>query len=291
MSVIKLYSDNPDNGIDSFDKIRFYEATDNDGTGATLIATVAINIANVNPIDPGFTSTPYTSGSTTKYYASTWYNSITGAETDKSDWILGGTDRWDTMFRLLMKDTAKTVWADADLAEFKRNAIEALYPEFFYESIDTSLTVVNNSTTKTKSYSLPLGIFNISEVGVGNPNDEDNYPFGIVVASNWNIEQNKLVFGSLSDLTDGYPIRLICSRKYYDVGQVPARLDSLIMLHLRKSAYMQMVDDYPRFLNWSRLQKGTRVTFEGLKLLVNQYDNMFQKEKDRIKDMERSTRL
>jgi hypothetical protein len=290
MAIIKLYSDNPKDGTTIFDKVRFYEADDSTGTNAAVIATVDINTANVTFIDSGFTFYTYPSGSITKYYASTWYNSSSTIETTKSDYVQGGEDRWDTMFKSEMQDTAEAVWTDTDRGYMKTKALEALYPDFFYETIDTSLTV-DNDTAPSFQYTIPFGIFNISEVGIGKPNDYVNQPFKVVHPNNWVVEQNKLRFNSLSGMTDDYDIRLVCSKKYLDVGEVPSRLDPLAMYHLRMSAYIKMADDYPRFLTWARLQKGTKVSFENLRLHAREFERLFNAEREKQKDLMGSVRI
>lgn len=288
MSVIKLYSENPTDGTTTFDKVRFYEATDANGSGATLIATVSIDTENINSVDPGFTSYSYTNGNSARYYASSWYNSLNTIETDKSDYLLADQDRWDTLFKNELQDTASDVWSSADRARFKEAALQALYPDFFYETIDTSIEVVNNSTNRYFQYTIPFGIFYISEVGVGSPNDQSNEPFKIILPDNWVIDQNKLVFRSLGSLTDGYPLRLVCSKKYVAVGEVPTRLDPLVLYHLRMNAYLKLADDYPRFLTWARLQKGTKVSFESLRTQAAMFERMFNSEKEKMKEMGRA---
>ena len=285
MSIIKLYTENPKDGTTSFDKARFYQATDSAGTGATLIATVAIDTSGLNPTSPGFTSYTYTSGSITKYYASTWYNSVSTDETDKSDYVIGGTDRWDTRFMSDLSDTASAVWSATDREYFKDSALEALYPDFFFETVDATLEVVNDSTTQTKSYAVPFGTFNISEVGIGDPNDGATYPFVVVTPNNWQYEKNLLRFNSLSGITDGYPISLVCAKKYVNVGEVPTKLDQIALLHMKMDAYLNLADDYPRFLTWAKLQAGTKVSFENLRVHAREFERKFDKEKKRLADM------
>lgn len=290
MAVLKLYSENPKDGTTTFDKVRFYEATDSSGTGAAIVTggEIAIDTTTLTQVDPGYTSVVYKSGDLTKFYASTWYISSTATETNKSTWVKGGQDRWDTMFKEELKDTAEAVWDATDRSYFKIKALEALYPDFFYETIDTSLTA-DNDTTPSYQYTMPFAIFAIHEVGIGKPNDTVNQPFTVVHPDNWVFEQNKLRFISLSGITNAYQIRLVVSKKYLDVGEVPARLDPLVMIHMRMSAYQQFVDDYPRFLKWARLQKGTKVTFEGLKLLVRDLERKFNVERERQKSLGRSS--
>lgn len=285
MSVIKLFTENPKDGITSFDQIKFYEATDALGTGATAIATVNIDLSALNPTSPGFTSYIFVTGSTSRYYASTWYNSITATETDKSPWVLGGTDRWDTRFMNELDDTAGAVWDATTRGYFKDSALESLYPEFSYETIDTSLVVVNDSTTQTKSYAVPFGIYHISEVGIGNPNNELTYPFVVVTPGNWQFEKNQLRFNDLAGLTDDFPIRLVCAKKYTEVGEVPEKLDQIAILHMKMDAYLYLADDFPRFKTWAKLQAGTKVSFENLRVHAREFERKFEKEKKRLADM------
>jgi len=284
MSVIKLYTENPTDGILSFDKVRFYEANDSVGTGSTLVTTIAIDLSRLNPTSPGFTAYTYPGGSVTKYYASTWYNSVTFTETDKSLWVMGGTDRWDTRFMNELKDTVSAVWDATTREYFKDSALESFYPDFSYETVDTSLLVVNNNTVQTKSYAVPFGIFHISEVGVGDPNDLTK-SFVVVNPSNWQFEKNLLRFNSLSGMTDTYPIRLVCGKKYLSVGEVPEKLDQIAMLHMKMDAYLNLADDYPRFLTWAKLQAGTKVSFENLRVHAREFERKFEKEKKRLADM------
>lgn len=291
MSVIKLFSDNPKDGTTTFNQVRFYQADDSSGTNSALIATVAIDTSNLNPIDPGFTYYIYTSGNTSKFYASTWYQSASAVETDKSTWIQGGQDRWDQMFMDEMQDTTSSVWTSTDRGYFKTKALEALYPDLFYESIDTSLTIVNNSTTQTYTYALPFGMFYVSEVGIGSIDSQSTVKFSLVQPNNWKVEQNRLVFGSLASMGDGYTIRLVGSKKYTEVGQVPVRFDPVVMYHLRMSAYLKMADDFPRFLTWARLQKGTKVQFENIRLHAREYERIFNNELSKVKDLMQAVRI
>jgi len=278
MAVLKLYSDNPKDGTTSFDKVRFYEATDSDGTGATLLATVDIDTATITPIDPGFTVYSHTSGDTAKFYASTWYNSTSTLETEKSDYEQGDQDRWDTMFKNSLQDTASAVWSAADRKRFKEDALEALFPDLYRIAIDTSLSIDLTTDAEEYEYTLPSGIIDVSEVGVG---DVDNITtrFKVVSAQNWTLEANVLHFKKLSQFADAEAIRLLCSKKFQAVGEVPKKWDSMIMDHLRMNAYIKLADDYPRFLTYSRLQGGTKVSFENLRVHAREFERKFRDRK------------
>jgi len=99
MAIIKISVANPNDGTSTFTSVRFYEATDSSGTGATLLATVAIDTTSRYKFFPGVTSYTYTSGATTKYYAAKYYSTVTTNASDYTTWTLGGEDRWDTMFK------------------------------------------------------------------------------------------------------------------------------------------------------------------------------------------------
>ena len=286
MSIIKLFSRNPKDGTSTFDKIRFYEATDVEGTGATLVYTKAIDESTVSQIDPGNTSHVNSAGDLTKYYASTFYDSTGLVETDYSGWVLGGQDRWDTKFGQEMDDSDGSVWAATLRAQFKEDALNALYPDFFREVIDTSLTIQNETNDIQFVYTVPYGIFGISEVGVGTldtTSSTSTRDFVKVKNDYWTFEKNKLHFQSMSGLTDGESIRLIASKKYLYVGEIPEYLDSLAMLHMKMNAYLNLADDYPRFKTWGRLQSGTKVSFENLRVHGREFERKFKEAKAELK--------
>lgn len=286
MAVLKLFSDNPNDGTTSFDKVRFYEADDANGTNAAVIATVAIDTTTTSPIHPGFTSFVYSAASTSKFYASTWYNSISVAESNKSPYVQGGQDRLDTRFNDEMQDTTSTVFSSTDRANFKQDAIETLYPDFFRNVIDTSLTVTNTSADQAYVYTVPFGIFNISEVGFGVLDNSSSTPrtFKVVKPAYWKYEKNQLRFEALPNWANGDSIRLVCQKKYQEVGELPSYLDTLLLYHMRMSAFLKLADDYPRFLKWGQLQSGTKVSFENLRVHAREFERKFNDLRKQLKD-------
>jgi len=278
MAVLNLYSDNPKDGTTTFDKIRFYEATDSSGTGATLIQTSSIDTTTITLIDPGFTKYTYPSGDTAKFYASTFYDSTNLIETDKSTYEQGGEDRWDTLFKNSMQDTTSTVWTAADRLRFKEDALEALYPDLFRITVDTSLTIDLTSGAEQYERTVPYGIIEISEIGIGDV-DNTTSRFKVVSSSNWKVEGNLIHFKSLAGFSDGETIRLVCSKKFQSVGEVPKKWDGMIMDHLRMNAYIKLADDYPRFLTYARMQGGTKVSFENLRVHAREFERKFKDRK------------
>lgn len=283
-TVIRLYAENPKDGTSTFDQIRFYEATDSSGTGKTLLNTSNVSTSNTSPIDPGYTTYLHTSGDTTKYAATAWYNSTSGAETRTSSWVLQGEDRWDTMFKDEMQDTAEAVWTATDRGYFKDKALEALFPDLQRIVVDSTLSIDKTSGAEQYTYSIPSGIVEIFEVGVG---DVDNITstFKIAHPDNWKVEQNKVHFDSLASYDDAETIRLVASKKFMEVGEAPTRFDPLVMMHLRMSAYIKLADDYPRFLKWSRLQKGTKVSFENLRVHAREFERKFKDELSKLHEV------
>ena len=291
MSVLKHYSDNPRDGITTFDKVRFYKADDALGTGAVLVSTVDIDVDTTTAINPGFTSYVDSAGDLTKYYASCWYISSTGMESTRSSYVLAGKDRLDTRFENDMQDTASAVFTTADKASFKKDAIEALYPEFYRDVIDTSLAVINSATDVHYIYTIPFGIFQISEVGYGNINATNlvSHDFNVIKPAYWKVEKNQLRLDSLPSWGNGDTIRLVAQKKYLEVGEVPVFLDSLLVIHMKMSAYLKLADDFPRFLKWGQLQQGTKVSFENLRVHAREFERKFNDLKKQIKDTSQAT--
>ena len=286
MAVIKLYSNNPEDGTSTFNKVKWYEATDSIGTGKTALVDseghdveTDIDISTAETIHPGFTTYTHYSGDTDKYYASTWYNSSSGVETDPSDWIKGGEDRWDEKFKQELEDKDELVW-DADIRkQFKKNTLEELFPDFYRTVIDTSLTVKNEAGNVIYTYTVPYGIFQISEVGVGTVNTTSSTEardFKIIKADYWTFEKNQLHFATMSGINNGETIRIIGQKKFLGVGEVPEHLDALAMLHLKMQAYLYLADDYPRFKTWAQLQEGSKVSFENLRVHAREFERKFE---------------
>ena len=284
MAVIRLYSDNPKDGTTTFDQVEFYEADDSDGSNATLLSTEDIDTSGINPLDSGFTHYLCIFGDTDKYYASKWKQSSSGDKTSYSTWVQGGQDRWDEMFMNELQDTASAVWSSTDRQFFKEKALEALFPELFRIVIDTSLSIDKTSGAEEYTYTVPEGIMEITEVGIG---DVDNITtqFKVVHPDNWKFERNLLHFNSLAGFSDDEAIRLVAGKKFMEVGEVPKKYDPLVMDHLRMSAYIKLADDFPRFLKWGKLQKGTKVSFENLRVHAREFERKFREERERLHEL------
>lgn len=278
---------NPNDGTTTFDQVKFYEATDSSGTGSTLLTTVSISTTYRYQINPGFTAYTYTSGSTSKYYAAKYYNSTSGILSDYTTWTLGGLDRWDTMFMNDLADTSSAVWSATDRALYKQWALEALYPDIHHEVIDTSLTL-DNDTSPSYTYSVPYGIFMITEVGVGDV-DNSTSTFVTLHPDNWRFEGGKLHLLSIPSSESSATIRLIGRKKYLEVGEVPERFDSFILYHLKMSAYLKLADDFPRFKTWAQLQEGTKVSFENLRVHAREFERKFKEGKAEVREMSLAT--
>jgi len=276
MAIIKISVPNPDDGTTTFSHVKFYEADDTAGTNAAQIGSnTAIDTSARSQIDTGTTSLTYTSGSTSKYYAATYFQTSNSDETSKTTYVLGGKDRWDSMFENEMDDTANAVWTQADILRFKKWAIDDLYPDLYHQVIDTSLTLDNDSAP-SYTYTVPFGIFNISEVGIGDV-DNSTSTFKILHADQWTLENSLLHLKNIPSSESGATIRLIASKKFLEVGEIPERYDSLVMNHMKMNAYLNLSEDFPRFKKWGQLQEGTRVSFENMRVQAREFQNKFEK--------------
>lgn len=282
MSIIKITVPNPNDGTTTFDQIKFYEATDSNGTGAALLTTSNIDTSYRYQIDPGFTSYTYTSGATTKYYAAKYYNSSSGILSDYTTWVLGDKDRWDTMFENDLGDTTNTIWSQADVKRYKQFALEALYPDLYRQVIDTSLTL-DNDTVPSYTYTVPFGIFHISEVGIGDIQNSTS-TFTVLHPDAWTFENSTLHLKQIPDSESSATIRLIANKKFLEVGEVPERFDRFVIYHMKMSAYLRLADDFPRFKTWSQLQAGTKVSFENLRVHAREFERKFVEGKAEVRE-------
>ena len=277
MATLKLSAPNPIDGTTTFNKVIFVYADDTSGTNKTDIATVTIDTSDRTPLNVGNTSYIYTSATLTKYFAAEYYNSVSLVRTTAtaSDYVLGGKDRWDSMFENEMSDTSNAVWSQNDLARFKAFALDALFPELHRVVIDTTLTIDSTAGAEVYTYTVPFGIFEISEIGIGDINNITTN-FKVVNPDNWKFERNLIHFTSLAGYDNGEAIRIVGAKKFMDVGEVPERYDEIALSHLKMSAYLNMADDFPRFLTWGQLQEGTKVSFENLRVHAREFERKFK---------------
>ena len=289
MSVIKIFIPNPNDGTATFDQVQHGQADDSSGTNAAVINTSSIDTTRRNQINPGTTNYTYTSGATNKYYSGRYKNSSSAVTTDWMTWTLGGKDRWDTMFENEMGDTTNAVWSQATVSRFKQWALESLFPDLVDTVIDTTLTIDNDDTPQN-TYDVPFGIMNITEVGVGDVNNTTSR-FKTVSHDNWKFEAGKLHIMSLSGLVTDEQIRLVATKKYLDIGEVPDRYDRFVMHHLKMSAYLNLAEDFPRFKTWAQLQDATKVSFENMRVHAREFERKFIEGKAEARELANSLAL
>jgi len=271
MAVIKLFSTNPKDGATTFDKIRFYEANDAEGAGAAKIAEIAVDVSKKTLIDPGFTTYLYTSGSTSKYYASSYYNVGSGTETSKSAWTKGGQNRWDKMLLDWAEDDDEEVFDEDARSLFNKNILERLSPELEETLVNTTLTWDEDALT----YTVPDGISEILEIGIGDVDKAGE--FDEPLSELWSVEGRTLRFTKApSGVNDGDTMRLIHKRRHEEVGEVPTIYDPLILIGLQAEAYKWMASYYPRFEKFAQLRGGSGVSFEGLRAAAKDLDDEFK---------------
>ena len=272
MSVLTLFAPNPEDGIETFDQVKFFEADDAEGGGAVLLTTVDIDLTTSDIADAGFTSFIHETGDLNKFYSAAYFNSISSLQSDYGSWMQGGRSRLYRKFQGLMGDTTNGVFPHEAVIQFEEDAIEALYPEIQRQSVDESLGVDEDNLI----YTLPRGISEVNQVGVGDADDPDGQ-FEIVSTSGWEIQEDKIRFSNLRKFQDGDVIRLVTFKKYRKTGEVPEMYDPALLLHMQGSSYRWMSARYPRFEAFSQIQKGTGVSFENLRVTAAQFLDEFEK--------------
>ena len=274
MSVLPLFAPNPEDGTETFNKVKFFEATDAEGAGATLLATVDIDLTTADVADAGFTKFIHETGDLNKFYSAAYFNSVSSLQSDYGSWMQGGRSRLYRKFQSLMGDTTNSVFPHEANIQFEEDAIEALYPEVQRQEVDTSLTIDEDNLI----YTLPRGFSEVTQVGVGDADDPDEN-FKTVKTGNWEIQEDKLRFMRIRDFNDGDTIRLVAMKKLSKIGEVPEMYDPILLLHMQGSSYRWMSARYPRFEAFSQLQTGSRVSFENLRVTADQFFNEFEKKK------------
>lgn len=269
MAFLTLYAPNPKDGVTTFDKVRFYEATDSTGTGSTLIATVDVDVSTRDVEDYGSTKYTHSTGDTAKYYGATYFNSTSSDETEITDWSLGSKNRLIVKFDNLMGDATNDVFDALAVEQFSENSLEAIFPELQRHVSDNSLVL----DVEQLVYTIPVDYTVIFSVGTGDINDEEDY--SEMQTSNYKIEGDKLRFKTTLGLNDTDAITIVGLKKYVDIGEVPERYDALMLLNMQADAYDWLASRYPRFEAFSQLQDASKVSFENLRVTAREFRNMF----------------
>jgi len=217
--MLQLYLRNPSDGVISYDQIKVYRSDSKTGTYA-LIATVDIDETTIADNSPGYTIYDDSTGSSSKYYKVSYYNSGSATESDLSDVFQGETTELDAKIRRRMKDTNENTYffSNDDIAQARDISIKSLYPATW---IDTTYDVTITDGNKLL-ITLPSYIARMDDIRVYDANNRfvGGYNSFYKVG-------NKLY--PLTEFPTGYIFRFIITKPYKVPAEVPEELDNYLI--------------------------------------------------------------
>lgn len=217
--MLQLYLRNPSDGVISYDQIKVYRSDSKTGT-YVLITTVNIDQTTIADNSPGYTIYDDSTGSSSKYYKVSYYNSGSATESDLSDSFQGETTELDAKIRRRMKDTNenKYFFDNDDIAQARDIAIKSLYPATW---IDTTYDVLVTDSNKLL-ITLPSYIARMDDIRVYDATGRfvGGYNSFYKVG-------NKLY--PLTEFPTGYTFRFIITKPYKVPAEVPEELDNYLI--------------------------------------------------------------
>lgn len=281
--MITLNVRNPDDATASYDKIRIYSSSSQTGT-FTLLATVTIDLTGRTEFSTGFTSYTDSSGTTSTWYEFSYYNSSTLVESTLSIAIQGGTAYLDTRIRMELQDNDSTApnypfWTNDTIAAARQDAVNSLYPHFFKEWVDKTLT----TTQGNWEYTLPATLFDVSKVEIW---DQSASPYTLItVIDDFDVVNGVIRLHLTSDvnLDSGYQMYIYCNKRITDSADVPEYMDELLMNKAVAVLLKQLLWDRLKYARYTTLIRPEGGNAPSIMQMIKYYDQAWMARRDEIK--------
>lgn len=252
-----LYIGNPQDGTDTYTKMRIYYSDD---SYVAVQSTIDIDITTRTRLSAGYTLTVDTAGSTSRSYKVDFYNPTTGQYSSKSDAISTGSSAVIGAVQILLDDTGASVFDVSELRVFEKDAVQALAPRLLKPFIDTSLDIEED----TIDYELPTGTYQIDRLYKGAVADntwEEVTDFEIVADRILRLPDNQV--NEVLDLT------IYGKRRYRNSGEVEPVIQSVLIYEVLASCYERLANERGvKFKAYQALRKDTDMRPEQFKNLA-----------------------
>lgn len=281
--MITLNVRNPDDGTSTYNQIRIYRSTTQTGT-FTLQSTVNIDLSGATEFSTGFTSYTDPTGDTTYWYEFSYYSSSTLSESTLSTAIQGGTAYLDSRIRLELSDSDSTApnypfWSNSEVAAARQDAVDALYPAYFKDWVDTSLTTVQGSWT----YTLPPTLFNVSYIEVW---DQTQSPYALITTiEDFDIVGGKIRLQNTSDvnLNSGYTMYIYCSKRITDSADVPSYMDDALIRKAISVLLRKLLWDRAKYQRYTTIIRPEGSNMPSIQSQIKDYEAFFANRLNQVK--------
>lgn len=281
--MITLNVRNPDDGTSSYNQIKIYRSATQTGT-FTVIETANIDLSGATEFSTGFTSYTDSTGDTTYWYKFSYYQSASSSESTLSTAIQGGTAAIDSRIRLELSDSDTTApnypfWTNDEVAAARQDAVNALYPEYFKDWVDTSLTTSQNSW----SYTLPATLFNVEYIDVW---DQTATPYNkITTITDFDVIGGKIYLNSTSDvnLDSGYTMYIHCSKRITESADVPSHMDEALMRKACAVLLRKLLWDRAKYQRYTTIIRPEGSNMPSIQQQIKDYEAFFNQRLNQVK--------
>lgn len=210
--MIILYLRNPDDGVSTYDQVKVYRSSSQNGTYA-LLNTMSIDQTTIADGVPGYTQVTDADGTVDNWYKFLYYNSVSTLTSNYSESFQGGTTELDAKIRRRMKDTNvnKYYFDNDEIGDARDLAIQSLYPHTW---IDTTHDVVISDSNKT-GITLPQYIARVDTIKIY---DSESNLIGNNYLGFYKVG-NKLY--PQTEFPTGYTFRIIYTKAYTQPAECP----------------------------------------------------------------------
>ena len=281
--MISLSIRNPDDGISSYDSINIYSASSQNGT-YTKIKNIAIDLSGATEFSSGFTSYTDNSGTTSTWYEFSYYNTAGAVETNLSIAIQGGTGYLDSRIRDELQDNDSTApnypfWTNTQVANARQDAVNALYPHYFKDWVDKSLTTSINSW----EYTLPPGLFNVSKIEIW---DQTATPYDLIdTIVDFDIIENKirLQLQTQVALASGYTMYIFADKRITDAADCPSYMDEMLISKACAILLRQLLWDREKYQRYTTIIRPEGGNMPSIMTMIKYYEAVFANRRNEVK--------
>lgn len=266
---------NPSDGTTSFDYIRIYATSAEasaDVSGSTynyVSALAAIDTTTYVAIDnPGFTDVTYSAGTSSFWYAATYYDTATSTETDLTpakDRVPGRGSRLARKLRQRLRDPQSKVWIDDELNDIVDKGVNAVYLHLGQQTSNASL----QTSANVREYTIPAGFFRVDNIYLGTIGvDYREY-------QNYYVNGNKIIWGDTPSET-GKTITIYGIKRFDNVWDIPLVYEDLMLYFCIAEAFEMLLVDRAKFQQYAELVKDKDIKANEIQSLATNYRGLFR---------------
>lgn len=274
-----IYKRNPQDGTTTYNKMRTYRATSQSGT-FSVIATTDIDTTTAIDQSSGYTLYNDTTGTSASWYKTSWYHSVSLAESDLTDAFASGTMPLDAKIRRRLKDTnvATYFFANNEIADFRERALQSLYPATWIDTIYEVAVTDNNK----RSITLPFTVFRVDRILVVNSNGDN------CGEHNAFYKTGNIIY-AVNSFPVGYTLRMIVTKPFrYDV-ETPEHFESYLLDMAELDALRTMETDRSRYYKYTTTIRPEGGNLPSLNRIINNLEESAARKLNSLRRTREST--